>query len=75
MLTDRDRAILDVEARFYARPGSKETAVALELGMTSTRYHQRLHQLVDDHAALAHAPVLVRRLQRLRAARLARTGV
>ena len=51
-MTSTDTEILALERRFYARPGSKETAIAVELGMTSTRYHQRLHQLLDDPAAL-----------------------
>lgn len=73
-LTDQDRAVLDVERRFYAKPGSKEQAITAELGLTPTRYHQALNRIIDDPAALAVDPVLVRRLQRLRTRRLASRG-
>lgn len=71
-LAERDRAILDIERRFYARPGSKESAASAELGLSSTRYAQELNRIIDNPAALAYDAVLVRRLQRLRSQRLSR---
>jgi len=37
--------------------------------MTATRYYQTLNALIDTDAALAHDPMLVKRLRRLRSAR------
>ena len=65
-LTDLERAVLGIERRFYARPGSKAQAILTELGLGETRYHQVLHRLLDTEQALAHDPVTVRRLHRIR---------
>jgi hypothetical protein len=37
--------------------------------MSSTRYYQVLNALIDNPAALAHDPMLVKRLRRLRSSR------
>lgn len=68
MLTDADRAILDLERRPFRPGGSKERAMH-GLGLTPTAYYAQLGQLVDDPAALAAEPVLVNRLRRMRDAR------
>lgn len=39
------------------------------VGGSTTRYDHRLATLLDDQAAMAHDPMTVGRLQRLRAAR------
>lgn len=67
-LTERDRAVLDMEGRFWRHAGTKEAAIRAELGMTQVRYYQVLRRLVDDPAALAYAPVTVNRLRRRLAA-------
>jgi len=76
-LTDHERALLDFEATAPSSPGAREAAVRRELGLGVTQYQQQLNALVDRPAALAHDPVLVGRLLRLRdarrAARAART--
>lgn len=66
-LSDAD--VLAFERRFYARPGAKEQAIVVELGMTPTRYYARLNALLDDPAAWAADPLTVGRLRRLRDAR------
>lgn len=68
-LTDRDRAILTFEDRFYRFAGVKEQAIRDELGISATRYYQLLNGLLDDPEALAAAPVTVSRCRRLRQAR------
>ncbi|MFB7381297.1 DUF3263 domain-containing protein [Kitasatospora purpeofusca] len=70
-LDARDRAVLALEARSWRTAGAKERAVREELGLSSTRYYQLLNGLLDRPEALAHAPVLVNRLRRVRAARRA----
>jgi hypothetical protein len=68
-LTERDRAILDFERQRWKYAGAKEQAIRDSLGMPATRYYQVLNALIDRPAALAHDPMLVRRLRRLRSAR------
>nr|WP_307847516.1 DUF3263 domain-containing protein [Streptomyces sp. F63] len=71
-LTDRDRAVLSVERRSWPGPGAKERAIREQLGLSPVRYYQLLNALLDDPRALAHDPVTVNRLRRLREARRAR---
>ena len=68
-LTDRDREILDFEHQWWKYPGSKEQAVKDLFDLSPTRYYQLLNQLLDDEAALAADPMLVKRLRRQRDAR------
>lgn len=68
-LTERDRAILAFERQWWKYAGSKEQAVRELFEMSSTRYYQVLNGLIDNPAALAHDPMLVKRLRRLRASR------
>lgn len=74
-LTDRDRAILDFEARWFAaqwrrHAGAKEEAIRAELAMPPARYYQLLGRLIETTEAQQHDPMLVKRLRRLRDARL-----
>jgi len=74
-LTDRDVAILDIEAQHWRHAGSKEQAIRGRLDMSATAYYARLNQLLDEPAALERNPVLVNRLRRMRdRRRLARSG-
>ncbi|MFD5438291.1 DUF3263 domain-containing protein [Kitasatospora sp. NPDC127067] len=68
-LSERERAVLALEGRQWRTAGAKERAIREELGLSSTRYYQVLNSLLDREAALAHAPVLVNRLRRVREAR------
>src|ERR671921_2136909 len=68
-LSERDRAILDFERQWWKYAGAKEQAVKEKFAMSSTRYYQVLNALIDRPEALAHDPLLVRRLRRLRATR------
>ncbi len=68
-LSELDLAVLALERRAFSGPGAKERAVRERLGMTPTRYYQLLNALLDDPRALAHDPVTVNRLRRIRDAR------
>lgn len=68
-LDDRDREILAFERQWWKYAGSKEQAVRDLFDMSATRYYQVLNSLLDNPAALAHDPMLVKRLRRLRASR------
>ncbi|GGQ05677.1 DUF3263 domain-containing protein [Streptomyces roseolilacinus] len=68
-LSDRERAVLAMERRAWPGPGAKERAIREQLDLSPVRYYQLLNALLDDERALAHDPVTVNRLRRLRAAR------
>jgi hypothetical protein len=68
-LTERERAILAFERRWWRHAGAKEQAIRDTFGLSPTRYYQLLNRLLDRPAALACDPVLVGRLRRLRASR------
>lgn len=74
-LTDRDRALLDFEAQWWAaqwrgHAGAKEEAIRAGLGLSPARYYQLLGRLIDTTDAQQHDPMLVKRLRRLRDARV-----
>src|SRR5690606_5403079 len=54
------------ERRGWPDPGAKERAVRERFGISPTRYYHLLNTLLDDPRALAHDPVTVNRLRRLR---------
>ncbi len=68
-LTERQRAVLALERRVWPGPGAKERAIREQLGMVPVRYYQLLNALLDDPRALAHDPVTVNRLRRIRESR------
>jgi Protein of unknown function (DUF3263) len=68
-LSDREQAILAFERRWWKLAGAKEQAIRLQFGLSATRYYQVLNALIDRPEALAHDPMVVKRLRRLRAAR------
>jgi hypothetical protein len=68
-LSDRDRQIIAFERQWWKYAGSKESAIKELFDMSSTRYYQVLNALIDNPAALAHDPMLVKRLRRLRSSR------
>ena len=62
----REQDILALERRGFPGPGAKERAIREELGLAPVRYYQLLNALLDDERALAHDPVTVNRLRRVR---------
>lgn len=70
-LSEREIAVLELEGRQWRTAGAKERAIREELGLSSTRYYQLLNGLLDREEALAHDPVLVNRLRRVREAKRA----
>ena len=65
-LSERGRAILDLEQTWWSLPGSKEEAIRERFGFSTTRYYQLLHALLEDPAALEHDPLTVKRVRRMR---------
>ncbi len=68
-LSDRDRQILEFERQWWRYAGAKEQAVRELFDLSATRYYQVLNGLLDNPAALAFDPMLVKRLRRMRASR------
>lgn len=62
-------AVLEFERAWFKYAGAKESAIRELFDLSATRYYQVLNALLDEPAALAHDPLLVGRLRRLRDAR------
>lgn len=71
-LSPRDIAILDLESRLPVHSARKEEEIEAALDLSAVRYYQLLGRLMDAPEALAHDPLLIRRLRRLRDADRAR---
>lgn len=65
-LTELEAQILAFEKQWWKYAGVKESAIAEQFGMNVTRYYQILNALLDNPAALAAEPLLVKRLRRAR---------
>ncbi|MDO5534997.1 MAG: DUF3263 domain-containing protein [Propionibacteriaceae bacterium] len=61
--------LLEFEAVSYKAPEGKDAAILQRFGLSVTRYHQELNALIDRPEALAHHPLLVKRLRRQRSTR------
>lgn len=68
-LTDRERAILDLERSWWLEDGTKESVIRATLSLSPTRYYQLLAALIDRPAARAYDPLVIHRLRRVRVRR------
>ncbi|MGH3335924.1 MAG: DUF3263 domain-containing protein [Nocardioides sp.] len=68
-LGERDLEILDFERQWWKHGGAKGTAIRERFDLSTTRYYEQLNWIIDQPQALAHDPLLVRRLKRTRLAR------
>ncbi len=65
-LDERSRALLDFERESWKLDIPKERAIRERFGFSPARYHQLLNRVLERPEALAHDPMLVRRLLRVR---------
>ncbi|MBF4461729.1 MULTISPECIES: DUF3263 domain-containing protein [unclassified Rathayibacter] len=65
-LSERDRRVLDFEREWTARNRDKDDAIRAQFGLSTARYYQVLSAVLASPAALAHDPMLVSRLRRIR---------
>jgi hypothetical protein len=65
-LTEREQQILRFERKWWRYAGGKEQALMDMFQLSPTRYFQVLNALIDQPAALAFDPMLVKRLRRMR---------
>ena len=68
-LDEREQRILELERQWWKYSGAKEQAIREMFDLSATHYYQILNALIDTEAALAHDPMLVKRLRRLRTTR------
>ena len=68
-LTELESKILDFEGQWWKFAGAEESAIKGLFDMTPPAYYQLLNNLIDRDDALLAAPMLVKRLRRLREAR------
>lgn len=68
-LSEQQAALLEFEKNWWSLPGSKEAEIRERFDMSPTRYYQLLNALIDSPEALAHDPLLVKRLRRMRESR------
>lgn len=65
-LTQFEADLLDFEAVGHLAAEGKDAAILARFELSVPRYHQELNALIDRPEALAHSPLLVKRLRRLR---------
>lgn len=68
-LTQLESKVLEFEGQWWKFAGAKESAIKELFDMTPPAYYQLLNNLIDRDDALLAAPMLVKRLRRLREAR------
>lgn len=69
-LSELETRILDFESNWWRFAGAKESAIKELFDLNAPRYYQLLNDLIDREDALAASPMLVKRLRRLREARM-----
>ena len=70
VLSDLEARILEFEGTWWKFAGAKESAIKELFDLNAPRYYQLLNDLIDRDDALIAAPMLVKRLRRLREARM-----
>lgn len=61
--------MLEFERSWWKHPGAKDAAIRAAFGVGAVTYYAELNALIGREDALAHDPMCVRRLRRLRAGR------
>lgn len=74
-LSDLEVRILDFERQWWKYAGAKDAAIKELFDLSTRSYYELLNNLIDREDALTASPLLVKRLRRLRQARIsARTS-
>ncbi|NDI07944.1 MAG: DUF3263 domain-containing protein [Actinobacteria bacterium] len=72
-LSELEVRILEFEGTWWKFAGAKESAIKELFDLSAPRYYQLLNDLIDREDALIAAPMLVKRLRRLREAHYLRS--
>jgi hypothetical protein len=70
LLTDLEVRILDFERQWWKYAGAKDAAIKDLFQISAKEYYELLNNLIDREDALAASPLLIKRLRRLREARV-----
>lgn len=70
-LSDLEIRILDFERQWWRYAGAKDASISELFNLSSKQYYELLNNLIDRQDALLASPLLVKRLRRLRQARIA----
>ncbi len=74
-LTDLEIRILDFERQWWRYAGAKDAAINELFQISAKEYYELLNNLIDRSDALAAAPLLIKRLRRLREARISSRSI
>ena len=66
MLTDTQKAMIDVAAQTYKYAGSVDVVAKERFGLSPTRFWQDVNRIIQTDAAHAYRPEAVRRLNQRR---------
>ena len=69
-LSDLEVRILDFERQWWRYAGAKDTGIKEQFNISAREYYELLNNLIDRGDALAASPLLIKRLRRLREARI-----
>ena len=69
-LSDLEVRILDFERQWWKYAGAKDAAIKELFNLSAKQYYELLNNLIDRPDALAASPLLIKRLRRLREARV-----
>jgi hypothetical protein len=70
LLSDLEVRILDFERQWWKYAGAKDAAIKDLFQISAKEYYELLNNLIDREDALAASPLLIKRLRRLREARV-----
>jgi hypothetical protein len=69
-LSNLEVRILDFERQWWKYAGAKDAAIKELFDLSTRSYYELLNNLIDREDALTASPLLVKRLRRLRQARI-----
>ena len=71
-LSDLEVRILEFERQWWRYAGAKDVGIKEQFNLSTREYYELLNNLIDREDALKASPLLIKRLRRLREARLAK---
>ena len=74
-LSDLEARILDFERQWWKYAGVKDSAIRELFNLSAKQYYELLNNLIDRPDALAASPLLIKRLRRLREARVSSRSI
>ena len=74
-LSDLEVRILDFERQWWKYAGAKDAAIKELFNLSAKQYYELLNNLIDRPDALAASPLLIKRLRRLREARVSSRSI